>query len=85
VFGLSLTKILFTVLVIVAIWRAFAYIGRLQAMRQRSLGSTARADGGAPSRPRATRSPTATIDLVPCPSCGAYVPRGEACRCRRRA
>lgn len=83
-FGLSLTKILFTVLVIVAIWRAFAYIGRLQAMRQRSLGST-RTDGEAPSRRRATRSPTATIDLVPCPSCGAYVPRGETCRCRRRA
>ena len=82
-FGLSLTKILFTVLVIVAIWRAFAYIGRLQAMRQRSLGST-RADGGAAPRPRG-RSPTATIDLVPCPSCGAYVPRGEPCRCRRRA
>ena len=84
--GLSLTKILFTILVIVAVWRAFARVGRLQAQRQAlRQGEGARPGAKAASRPRASERPppAPVVDLVECPSCGSYVPRGERCRCRR--
>jgi hypothetical protein len=72
VFGLTLTKLLLTILVIVAVWRGFAMIGKLQRIRQ------ARAVGR-----RGTRSdrPAGTIELVECPRCGAYFDPGEGCRC----
>lgn len=75
--GLSLTKILFTVLVIVAVWRAFALVGQLQALRQKTLAPR----GG--NKPGGNVPGPAAVDLVPCPACGAYVPRGETCRCRQ--
>jgi hypothetical protein len=86
VLGLSLTKILFTVLVIVAVWRAFALLNRLQE-RQRQAVEAARRGGrrDEPSRGgRPSSSRSGVVEMVQCPACGAYVPRGQPCRCTRR-
>jgi hypothetical protein len=75
--GLSLGKIVFTILVIVAVWRAWKLIGPLLARMQ--ADSQSQAPPHAPS-PRDTRA----VDLVACPHCGAYVPRTTACPSRER-
>lgn len=83
-FGLSFSKILFTVLVIVAVWRGFKWI---EIARQRAQVATAakharrksagpRPQGARPDHPR----PRPAVDLVPCRICGAYVPNGTFCR-----
>ena len=79
-FGLTLSKILITILIIVAVWKAFALISRLTnerraAVRKRPAGP-ARKDG----RPQ----PSGTIELRECPRCGAYVDPREGCRCGER-
>ncbi len=72
-FTLSLGKILFTILVIVAVWKGFAMLTRLQHEHKQRVG------GG---RSRATRrSDGRTVDLVECPHCGAYYDPSTACRC----
>jgi hypothetical protein len=77
VFGLTLSKILFTILVVVAIWKGFALVGRLarerrqaEALRQRTAGRP---------KPAASRR---TIELVECRHCGAYVDPREGCHCQ---
>jgi hypothetical protein len=77
VFGLSLSKVLLTILIGVALWRGFALIGRLarerqvQAVRDRS-GRSAKA------------RPPGTIELVECARCGAYFDPQRGCRCGYR-
>ena len=67
-FGLSLTKILVTVLAIVAAWRLFGLIARAR-----------RTTPAAPLRPK----PPEAIEFRPCPRCGDYVAKGTECpRCR---
>jgi hypothetical protein len=72
VFGLTLTKLLLTVLVIVAVWRGFTMISKLpRTRRARVVGRrSARSD-----------RPAGTIELVECSRCGAYFDPGEGCRC----
>ncbi len=77
VFGLSLSKLLFTIFVVIAIWKGFAYVGRLAQERQRADALRRRPTG----RPKATSN--RTIDLVECPRCGAYVDPREGCHCQR--
>jgi hypothetical protein len=75
--GLSLSKLVFTIIVVIAVWKAFAYVGRLAQERQHA--------NAVPRRP--ARSPKAaprrTIELVECPRCGAYVDPQEGCHCAR--
>jgi hypothetical protein len=75
--GLSLSKLLFTIFVVVAVWKAFAYVGRLAQERQRADAVRRRPA----SRPKTNSS--RTIDLVECPRCGAYVDPQEGCHCGR--
>jgi hypothetical protein len=79
VLGLSLTKILVTILIAVAVWRSFAFIGRLARDRE------ARAVRNA-SKPRATARArgSGTIELVECSRCGAYFDPRQGCRCGHR-
>jgi hypothetical protein len=75
VLGLSLTKILLTILVAVAIWKGFSLIGRLARERQARAvqgrrGSQARRAG--------------TIELIECARCGAYFDPRQGCRCADR-
>ncbi|MBB4285497.1 hypothetical protein [Roseospira goensis] len=88
-FGLSLGKVLFTVLVVVVVWGAFKYYSR-------ALGGEARAKR--PSlRERVERAAQDAVrkrmgedgapggkpaeDLVRCPNCGAWHAKGTACPC----
>lgn len=83
-FGLSLTKILFTALVFVVVWRGSALLARHAADRRRSLAERAeRYRQRRAEAPSAERTPT--VDLKPCPNCGAYVDPGRGCaRCGPR-
>ena len=76
VFGLSLTKILFTVLIAIAVWKGFMMIGRLA--RERQVHAVRDKGKG---RGRATG--TGTIELVECARCGAYFDPTQGCRCGR--
>jgi hypothetical protein len=68
-FGLSLGKILITVLVIVAAWRGYRLYQQMQA---RIAAANERASRPAPQA-KAT-------DLVECVRCGMFVPNGNICR-----
>jgi hypothetical protein len=76
VFGLSFTKLLFTILIAVAVWKGFMMLGRLarerevQAVRDKSRG-------------RGKAAGTGTIELVECTRCGAYFDPNQGCRCGR--
>ena len=76
--GLSLTKILFTILIIVVVWKGFALIGRLA--REREVRAV-RHKGGERERARA-RGPGA-IELIECARCGAYFDPKQGCGCGR--
>ena len=73
-FGLTLTKILFTILIVVAVWKGFALIGRLA--REREIRAVRHKSG---ERGRA-RGP-GTIELIECPRCGAYFDPQRGCHC----
>jgi hypothetical protein len=77
VLGLSLSKILLTILIAVVVWKGFALVGRLA--RERQQPRPVRQDGR--GRPRATAQ--RTIELVECRRCGAYVDPREGCRCEQ--
>ena len=76
-FGLTLSKILLTILIAVVVWKGFALVSRLARERQapRPVGK-ARA-----GRPKAAGR--RTIELVECQRCGAYVDPREGCRCEQ--
>jgi hypothetical protein len=76
-FGLSLGKIVFTILVIVAVWRAWKWIGPLLAKLQASTAVQPEAPK-APERPQEAKS----VELVACPHCGDFVPKGTFCGSR---
>ncbi len=71
-FGLSPTKILFTALVIAAVWYGFKWLGRVQEGQKKPRGG---GGGHAPSN-QASHSNASDVEyeeLVPCPKCGDYV------------
>jgi hypothetical protein len=74
--GLSLSKILLTILIAVAVWKGFALIGRLA--REREVRAV-RHKGGE----RARAGAPGAIELVECPRCGAYFHPQAGCRCER--
>jgi hypothetical protein len=76
-FGLSLSKLLFTIFVVIAVWKAFAYVGQLA--RAREQANAVRRRPASPFKAAGGR----TIDLVECPRCGAYVDPREGCHCGR--
>ncbi len=80
-FGLTLGKLVFTIFVVIAIWKAFTYVSRLTHERQQADGLRKRAANATSRTRRAARGPT--IELVECPRCGAYVDAGEGCSCGR--
>ena len=77
VLGLSLTKILFTILIAVAVWRSFTFIGRLARERE------ARAVRNG-NKQRATARGSGAIELIECSRCGAYFDPRQGCRCGQR-
>ena len=77
--GLSLSKILFTILIIVAIWKGFTLLSRLANQRQATVKKRPAGHASQDARP-----PAGTIELRACPRCGAYVDPREGCRCGAR-
>ncbi len=74
-FGLSPSKILFTVLVIAVVWYGFKWLGQLQ---KRNGGKSAKD----PDQVNRDAAP-ATEDLVACSLCGDYVSATRASNCGR--
>lgn len=85
--GMSLTKILFTALVVVVVWWLFKTIQRRNSQMTGTHRETAaeRAARSAREAVRATmekRGGAPVVeDLEQCPKCGAYVPKGTECGC----
>lgn len=82
--GLSLGKILFTLVVIYGVWMVFQILQR-RALGKSRASPAARAAQAAQDTVRgrmgARQEDPAELDLVPCPACGAYLPRGTPCSC----
>jgi hypothetical protein len=75
-FGLSLGKIVLTILVIVAVWRAWKWLAPLIARLQAPDEPEAAAKG------REQRPEPRAVELVECPHCGTFVPKGTFCGSR---
>ena len=77
-----INKILFTIFAIVAIWKAFSLISRLQKEGGILSRGPARQPQKRPGqRPAGNERDTRSVDMVACPRCGAYVDPREGCPC----
>ena len=88
-FGLSLSKILFTVGIVIVVWRGWKLMEYFrdkigdEPEEKPARRKQARKPGwshrfkGQPAEQPPPDSPA--MDLVPCPHCGAYVANGEFC------
>ncbi|MGF1628751.1 MAG: hypothetical protein ACFCUT_04720 [Kiloniellaceae bacterium] len=91
-FGLpSLQKLIVLAVVVAVVWYGFKFLGRLQAARK-AEAKLREAEGTRPARKssgqaaKSAKSGNGEVeDLVPCPSCGAYVRAGSTCSCGRKA
>ena len=82
-FGFSLTKILFTVAIVIIVWQGYKWLGRMQTRRDAIARETARG-GGRGGRAAAAAASSAEIeDMVECTICGAFVPARGAVSCGR--
>mgnify|MGYP006444326927 CR=1 FL=1 len=77
-FGFSLSKLLFTILVIGAVWYGFKWIGRLQS-RSGARGRVRGADASPSEAPQ----PLEAQEMVQCAVCGDYVAAGAVVDCQR--
>lgn len=73
-FGLSLSKIIFTILVIVAVWKGW----RLMTAIRDKISDPADYLQGPRRKPAA--APKQAETLYECPHCKTYVPNGTICR-----
>lgn len=73
--GLSLGKIIFTILIIIVVWKAFSMVSRLQ---QGAKSEAVRDQAKRPAR----RQDAKAVELVQCPACGAYHDPRVGCSCR---
>ncbi|MFA7429012.1 MAG: hypothetical protein WCZ23_02525 [Rhodospirillaceae bacterium] len=80
--GFSLTKLLFTAIVVVLVWLVFKHAGRILRGGESGPSRVERARRAAEdvTRARAQPQPT-TVELVSCPQCGNYIAQGSACSC----
>lgn len=97
--GFSLSKLLFTAVVVVLVWMVFRHAGRiLQGGRQKesrverarraaedmTRARAGHAQGDGQGEGPADRGQPQTVDLQQCPQCGAYIVRGGTCQCGYR-
>ncbi len=77
-----INKILFTIFAIVAIWKAFSLISRLQKEGGILSRGPARQPQTRPGQDRAgVKDDPKAVEMVACPRCGAYVDPRERCGC----
>ncbi|MEQ8354369.1 MAG: hypothetical protein RH942_02430 [Kiloniellaceae bacterium] len=89
-FGLpSIQKLIVLAAVVAAVWYGFKFLGRLQRARKAEAklreGEDAKPARKAAAREKASGGGGQVEDLVPCPSCGAYVRAGSTCTCGHKA
>jgi len=85
-FGLpSLQKLIVLAAVVAAVWYGFKFLGRLQKARE-AEAKLREQEAARPAKRSSGESQKsgAVEDLVPCPSCGAYVRAGSTCSCGRK-
>lgn len=90
--GFSLTKLLFTAVVVVLVWLVFRHANRIlrsgqtresRVDRARRAAEDITRARAAQAHPHADPAPT-TVDLIQCPQCGTYITRGGSCQCGYR-
>lgn len=77
--GFSITKLLFTIVAVYAVWQGFKWYNRAQeikAARKEPLRNTA-------SKPAATTATTATQETIKCDVCDTYIPSDTSKSCGR--
>ncbi len=72
-FGFSIQKLLFTAMVIAAVWYGFKWVARVQAQRREADRLDRNSRGG----------PGATEEMVQCSTCEAFVASRGARSCGR--
>jgi len=72
VFGLSLSKLLFTIFIVVVVWKGFGLVTRLANERRAGAVRKGRSTGAKSKQ---------TVELIECSRCGAYFDPEEGCRC----
>jgi hypothetical protein len=94
--GISLGKLIFTVVVVVGVWTLFKAIARRNGktrvnpaqraarMAEETVRNRMAGRGGQGEKDRGRGSGDA-MDLVRCPSCGAFTAEGSACQCGWKA
>jgi uncharacterized protein len=83
-FGLSLTKILLTIFVIVAVWYVYKVYQRKKKLSEEGVATPfARLFRGESLKARSASAAAAkeAEDMVACPTCGAYVSPRSAVSC----
>lgn len=82
-FGLSLPKLLFTVVIIAAVWYAFRWFQN----REAGLDDARRGQkpvGGGAAGAKDAKSAGGAEDMVECPTCGTYVVASGATSCGKK-
>ena len=82
-FGFSLTKILFTLAVIIIVWQGYKWLGRMQTRRDAIAREGAPGTGRGGRAAAAAPSSAEVEDMVECTVCGAFVPARGAVSCGR--
>ena len=86
-FGFSLTKLLFTVAAVLAVWYGFKWVGRMQVQRNASAKEALQAKRRrAATAHAASPGPAAAMEaeeMIKCRTCGDYVPARAAVHCGR--
>lgn len=83
-FGFSISKVLFTIVAVAAIWYGFKFIKRVQEREDESVGRNRRTGVGK----SANRAPADPADddvetMIECPTCGSFVAASGARSCGR--
>jgi len=83
VLGISLSKILFTIMIVIAVWKGFALVNRFANERQ----AAAKRRGARPASGarKSSKAEQGAIELRECPRCGAYIDPRENCSCGVRS
>jgi uncharacterized protein len=85
-FGFSIQKLLFTVVVVMAVWYGFKWLGQMKIKRDRErarLRRGAKGGGAARTTKESEGDPDGAEDMVECSACGAFVAVRGARSCGR--
>ncbi|MEQ8666336.1 MAG: hypothetical protein RIC16_11495 [Rhodospirillales bacterium] len=82
-FGFSISKLLFTIVAIAAIWYGFKFIKRVQDREDDSVSQRRRPGVGSANRTPADRDDDDVETMIECRTCGSFVAASGARSCGR--